>query len=343
IIARSIEIYQTTFDHFTKRTWEEIRQVASEFMSPIESFSSSIASEIRGVAAGARLTVEDVLALNARTELMYGLGAARAGECTSFYVGPRATDDHVVLAQNWDWLEQCDETTILLEVDQGEDRPNFITLVEAGLVGKMGFNSAGIGVVVNLLVSNRDQGERLVPVHVLLRRILDAKSIEEAVATLAGTLRASSGNYMIASSNGTAVNVEAGPGGIDTLSIIHPTDMLLWHANDFTCAVGLIDLGHERMPDSQVRYASIGTQLREYQRGARTGIKPLLSLHEGFPGSVCHHQSPDNDPLERVCTLAGWIVDLTTGEATVCRGRPCESEFYDVLPRFSMKAAWRRR
>src|SRR5581483_2426527 len=128
IIARSIEIYQTTFDHFTKRTWEEIRQVASEFMSPIESFSSSIASEIRGVAAGARLTLEALLALNARTELMYWLGAARAGESSAFYLGPRATDDHVVLAQNSGWLEQCDETTILLEVEQREHRPAFLPL-----------------------------------------------------------------------------------------------------------------------------------------------------------------------------------------------------------------------
>jgi hypothetical protein len=72
---------------------------------------------------------------------------------------PGASENgHTLLGQNWDWLIHAWETTVVLESEQDQG-PNFVTVVEAGLLAKTGMNAAGLGLVTNTLVSDRDIGE----------------------------------------------------------------------------------------------------------------------------------------------------------------------------------------
>ena len=81
-------------------------------MDAIDAFDVELLPEIEGIAEGAGVPAEHVLAINLRTELMYGLDArGRAagnrpgvGECTAIAVaGEASADGHVLVAQNWDW------------------------------------------------------------------------------------------------------------------------------------------------------------------------------------------------------------------------------------------------
>lgn len=61
---------------------------------------------MRGIADGAKLTIEDIIALNVRTEIAFGLfkDGKDADGCTSLaYVPP--SGGSTLLGQTWDWLK----------------------------------------------------------------------------------------------------------------------------------------------------------------------------------------------------------------------------------------------
>ena len=96
-------------------------------------------SGMRGLAEGAGVGYEDVLALNVRTEVMFAAKARQAreamrqpSECSAFAVLPGASAiGHTLVGQNWDWLLHSFDTVVVLEVEQ-DDGPNFVSVVEAG-------------------------------------------------------------------------------------------------------------------------------------------------------------------------------------------------------------------
>jgi isopenicillin-N N-acyltransferase like protein len=335
-IRGSVDVYEETFAYYTGLNWPEVRKLAAEFREPISAYDEGIMREIEGIAQGAGLAVEDVLAINVRTEVMYGIAAAATAECTSFYVGPGASaNGHVLLGQNWDWRKRCEKTTILVEIDQGSGAPTFVMLAEAGLVGKLGFNDHGLAVAANLLISDLDRGERLVPFHVVLRGILNSRTIEEALAAIVRSKRAASANYLLGSAAGAGVNVETGPGGVETVFLVQPVDDLLAHANNFTCSITFGDLGVEKVPDSPSRTSRMDLNLREhYGTLTRDRLGELLRDHYGNPGSVCRHENEAEPRIERASTVASWVIDLTELVASICAGPPCCNEFQTFVPSF---------
>jgi isopenicillin-N N-acyltransferase like protein len=99
--------------------------------------------EIAGIAAGAGVDELALRAVNARTEILAGQGL-----CECSVVGTGA-----VLAQNWDWHPDFAASTLVWVVEQ----PGggwFATLTEAGLLAKIGLNSAGLGMCLNLLATS---------------------------------------------------------------------------------------------------------------------------------------------------------------------------------------------
>ena len=190
---------------------------------------------MQGIASGADVPFDDILAINVRTEIMFAAVARKAAqECSALALMPPATaDGHPWIAQNWDWKPHMAETVIVLEATQDEG-PDYVTVVEAGLLAKTGFNSAGIGLVTNALVSSADRGEPGVPYHLILRGILDAETMADALGAITRQPRSSSANYLIAHRDGEAVNVEAAPGDFSRVSLAFPSERgVLAHTNHF--------------------------------------------------------------------------------------------------------------
>ena len=128
------------------------------------------------------------MALNARTEILpptypeerhprwRELDAANRaggvpdwGECTAIAV-PRSASvtGGTLLAQNWDWLGGQRGALVVLRVRQ-PGAPACITLTEAGMLAKIGFNVHGFGLCLNILRSSADGERAATPVHPLLR------------------------------------------------------------------------------------------------------------------------------------------------------------------------------
>jgi isopenicillin-N N-acyltransferase like protein len=335
-IRNSIAMYTEAFDHYTGLSWNEVRERALAYRPAIDAYDEEMIPEMEGTAEGAGLELEDILALNTRTEIMYGHQEHVLAECTAFGARRSATaNGNVLMAQNWDWLPAAADSCILLEVDP-DDRPSFVTFVEAGLLAKMGFNDHGVGMVTNLLLTEEDRGDPGVPFHAVLRRILMSPSFDDAVAAVTDAQRASSGNYLIASVDGDLVNLEARPGGVHA---IEPESDTVHHANSFCGPIGSHDdRGLEALPDSPARTARMGARLEAaHGRLDLETISDLLQDHEGGPSSICRHVPDGAHPVEGIVTVASVILDLAAARMDLAFGQPCETPREPVVPEFARR------
>ncbi|MGE5227753.1 MAG: C45 family autoproteolytic acyltransferase/hydrolase [Planctomycetaceae bacterium] len=325
-IARSVAIYEEVFGRYTGLAWRDVRRHAEAYVEAIDDYDVQLLPELEGIAEGAALEPEDVLAINLRTEIMFGLDARAAHaamkECTAIAARPEAAGGHVVVGQNWDWKPAVRDTCVLLACAP-HDRPAFVTFVEAGLWAKCGANEVGIGLATNALQSSRDRGEPGVPYHAILRRVLTSATFEEATSAVRDAPRASSANYLIASSDGRAVDLETAPGGAEDLCVFE--DPALAHTNHFLWPSPLPfeDLGRIDGQDSLTRLDSAQTSIRAGADLTVEAVLEALRSHAGEPESVCVHPDPAVDPVEDYVTVGAFAADLTEGSIALTRGNPC--------------------
>jgi isopenicillin-N N-acyltransferase like protein len=336
-----VQAYQRVFAHYAGWDWPAVRRGAAEFEAPIAAFRPACLDEMRGIAAGAGLDLPDVLAINVRTEVMYAAKARQAplaarvrklpAECSAFAVVPTrgAPQTATLVGQNWDWLLHSAQTLVVLEVRQ-DDGPDFVTVVEAGLLAKAGLNAAGLALVTNALVTDADTGLPGLPYHVLLRAILDCTTVTEALEVLQAGLRSSSANYLIAHASGAALNVEAAPGDFTRLYPQFPDQGLLLHTNHFLAPhlSPVQDVSLWAMPDSAVRLQ----RLRAAASNTATleDFRTLLADHADYPHSICSHPDPDHHPLEQGTTIASILMDPAARRIWLAAGNPCQTPYAEL-------------
>ena len=330
-VRLSIQAYQQVFAYYAGWDWPAVRREALRFEAPIGEFRPAYLDELRGIADGAGLDLADVLAINVRTEVMYSAkarqaptSAKRPAECSAFAVVPAlGQKGPAIIGQNWDWLLHAAQTLVVLEVRQ-DDGPDFVTVVEAGLLAKTGLNAAGLGLVTNALVTDADVGEPGLPYHVLLRAVLDCATVTEALEALQGGPRSSSANYLIAHASGAALDIEAAPGDFTRLYPLFPEDGVLRHTNHFLADIHPADLALWAMPSSVIRLQRL--------RAARTAralddFGPLLADHADYPHSICAHPDPADHPCEQTATIASVLMDLTAKRIWLAAGSPCQAPY----------------
>lgn len=329
LIHRSISAYEKVFHHSVGWSWDEVRGHARRFSKVIEEFSPSSFREMHGIAEGAGLHIDDVIALNTRSEIMFLSPATTLPpmECSSFALMPESTTHRLpVIGQNWDWLEHARHTTVLLQVRR-DDGPDFLTLVEAGLLAKVGLNEAGVGLCTNTLISDGAEGGSGVPYHLLLRSVLDDERGESAVARIEATPRANSANYVVADTSGFCVDLETtpAPGGTRRFE---PSGTFA-HTNHFLASeLTGVDRYVARKSHTLDRLDNLRRALDEasHERALDVdGLAQVLSDHGDYPGSVCLHGDPDYPVEERSRTIAGIVLDLATSSMHVAPGNPCEA------------------
>jgi isopenicillin-N N-acyltransferase-like protein len=338
-IRRSIKAYTDVFDYYAHMSWADARRRARAFVPAIRDYDERCLSQLEGMAEGAGLEFEDLLALNLRTEVMFGgtlHGAASAhrpaGECTAVVALPEATDDgHTLLAQNWDWLIHTRDTTVVLEA-RPDDRPAFVTVVEAGLLAKTGMNENGVGVATNTVISDRDAGKPGVPYHVVLRSLLEAESVADALSRLYRATRSSSANYLVASGDGLAMDAECLPGGPQNVLVDLPRDGLLVHANHFVSTqFKAVDVGLPTMPDSLFRSSRLSSLLKR-SAGAvsKARLQKSFTDHAGHPFGVCSHEDVRTVPVDQYATIASLVMDLTERRIWLASGTPCSAPYVEL-------------
>jgi len=301
---------------------KRLRELAGEFGARMQTFDSDLTDEMAGIAEGAAVDFEHIVALNARTELLYW----QDDGCTTAVCLPEITSEgHVLLCQNWDWRPGTRATSVVLQCvpDSG---PSFTTFVEAGLLARSGFNSAGIGTVGNFLETDQDSGRSGIPIALLRRRILMSESLSEAVGQVVRPKRGFSCNYLIADAAGEAISCEAAP---DDVYFVQAQDGLISHSNNFCSPAALTrhrDLGIARYPDTLYRGSRLGKLLRASAPNVDVeDIRIALTDHYGLPDSICRHLA--DRPGDLIVTVASVVMDLTSRQLWLAPGPPCENTY----------------
>jgi len=342
-IRRNVEVYREIFEHYAGWDWPSVVEHAYTYAPAIESYRAHFLDEMRGIAEGTGLALGDVLALNVRTEIMFAAVArAAAHECTAFVALPEATADrHTLVGQNWDWKPAASETVVILEAEVAEGA-DFVTVVEAGLLAKTGLNSAGIGLVTNALVTDQDKGKPGVPYHAILRGILEAETMADALSAITYHPRASSANYLIAHRNGEAINVEAAPGDYSRVFIAFPEDGVYGHANHFVCpSFDLKDVELWNGPGSLFRLRRMQRFLKQHLGDCNvTALKEMLADHFDLPNSICSHRSPNVPQVEQYVTIASIIMDLNTAVMWLADGNPCQTQYQQLYTKLYRADDW---
>jgi isopenicillin-N N-acyltransferase-like protein len=297
------------------------------------------AEEMRGIADGSGLPLADVVMLNVRYEITFGLFLKESREadniavadgtdgCSTFAVMPEASaSGHTILGQNWDWIAGVHGRCALLRVRR-DDGPDFVCFTEAGIVGgKMGVNEHGIGLVENGLVSDHDGvNTHEKPFHMRCREVLDAATFDVALLPIVGTRRVCSANFMIGHADGEVIDLETSPNAV---SYQYPRDGLMTHSNHF------LDARHgpsqmERLSPSTLYRANRLDRLlrKDLGRLDMTCFGAALSDHFGTPNAICRHPNESQPEARRTMTNAAVVIDLADRTMHVANGPPCANEF----------------
>lgn len=289
-----------------------------EFAAQIEGFRPEHTEEMRGIASGSGSSFEDIVLINARTEVIAKARklASQAvidpaeGECTALVVMPeRSASASMIHAHNWDWEPDAKDSTIILRVRyEGETPFTLITLVEAGGLARHGFNSAGIALTGNYISCDRDYTQSGVPLSSIRRAALEQQYVALSMQLLAATPKACSSN-MIVSQDGWVIDFECAP---DESFIVMPENGLLTHSNHFMSPVALSkirDAGLRNAVDTFYRAWRV-RQLSE-ECGAPisvTDVRRILADTWATPYSVCR---PPRGTLTggRTATVATIIIN----------------------------------
>jgi isopenicillin-N N-acyltransferase-like protein len=229
------------------------------------------------------------------------------------------------LGQNWDWHTAVEPQPVLLHIQQPE-KPEILTLVEAGQVGKIGLNSAGLGVCLNFL-SHEHRGQGL-PVHVILRQMLGCDDLGRAIHAAYGVPRGGAANVLLAHGAGDILDLELTPADVDFL---YAEDGWLVHANHFE-SVRLRggDTGIQFSMSTLARAARARRLLSADAARGRVSVetyRALLRDHAYGAYAICRHADPAEPPLQQTATRASLIMDLTARTMHLAAGQPCQENY----------------
>jgi isopenicillin-N N-acyltransferase-like protein len=281
--------------------------------------------EIAAIARGAGVDEALLMAVNARTELL--AGAARP-ECSAIGVPPERSGGHTLLAQNWDWHPSLRDSVVLWTIVEPDGRW-LVTMTEAGILAKIGMNSRGLGLCVNILESSADGGPGGIPVHVLMRLALQHCDDVAAAGALLEANGASGSSCFNIGSPGALASYEVSPARV---ARIEPEDGVLLHTNHFLEPPGDAEDVHRReSPSTLARLDELDRRVRRVPGQVDvTAVKDALRSHDAGPNAICCHD-PDNERYaDRIETLVSVCLDLDELRFEISEGAPCSSPYREA-------------
>ncbi len=281
----------------------DLHDIIEDYVPIIESFDAGYLEEMRGIAKGADVSIDEIVLLNARTELLKLAtrpdlrsrlkASIEPDGCTAVVVQPAATrDGGLIHAHNWDWKYESAETSVVLRI-RSEDGPDLLTFTEAGGLARFGFNACGIGITANYLESDRDYSQAGVPLALIRRKVLEQRHLAPAVGAVYSTAKSGSNNIILSHTSGLVIDFECAP---DETFLVDPQEGLLVHANHWQSPIALgkfKDTGIVSTPCSIVRDRR-ARRLLAPKIGRLTEDDVKAALFDDFdsPWSICRPPRP---------------------------------------------------
>jgi len=334
-IAHNLDVYFARFERETGLARPEVLDRARRYAKAIAGQNQDYFDGMRGVADGSGFALDDIAALQVRYEILYyQFGKNAMSEdvdgCTAFAVLPEASaSGRLLVGQNWDWIPQVQGAVLHTTEANGLET---LAFTEAGIVGgKIGLNSAGLGLAINGMTSTDDDWSTLAkPFHVRCYEILRARDFDAAVQVVTGEDRACSTNFLIAQTPNKVVDIEAAP---DKLRLLGCEVGCLVHTNNFTdpAEIGVSEPPNPKRPFSVGRRSRLGELLGAREKIAVEDIQADLRDHLRYPYGICRHAAVGLEPPEHhYITVTSVIMDLDAQALMLTDGVPCENEYQTV-------------
>ena len=336
-------------------TWVEAQRRAAEFHDIVAGCGGGMMEEIEGIAIGSGFSVNEILALNCRTEILpptflgmtavnsdearrknAAIGLFDIGECTSVAVaGKRCADGHTRVAQNWDWLGYQRQNVLALRVQRDDPWPAFLTLTEAGILAKIGVNESGIGVGLNILRATNDREHLGIPVHIFQRMALDCASVKTVVTLAQSLMFAASSNAILGDATGHVCSLEYSPNGVAT---VWADQGVVAHTNHFCDA----SLAQKQAPLTQMlttepRLACAEHHISSWPDYIEDDHLQVLLRDESGDGAVdakfgaiCRSPDPSLPPELRVESVFGVVINCNARDMLVAPNVPSKVDFVRI-------------
>ena len=310
-IHQCLEFYRGIF----ALSEQELLRRGQQFGRIIEEFNASYAAEIKAVADGAAVDARLLFALNSRSEIFNNASSkARVAECTAVF-----NRHDSCLAQNWDWSEKLGSLVVDMRIDR-DDGHRIRMLTEPGIIGKIGMNNAGLGVCLNIL-SSTDHLDGI-PVHILLRAVLDSTNLDQARDLLLDNSRGKASHILAANREGACFGIEFAGNRSHT---IESKGEFQLHTNHYLVDSSLN--GKEIFPSTYERMKH-ATQLLQ-EDATVEGIRRMLCDQSRAELSICKPPTEsDTAGFGRVGTLFTVLMDLKKGLMEIRCGSDGSSGFY---------------
>lgn len=298
---------------------EKCEAYGDQYLACIKQTLPSIGQELEALAEGAQMAAWKIALINARTEIYLQECKRIPVECTSTYFPKTA-----LLGQNWDWMKSCKSFSVVLDISY-DNKHRILTMVEAGMLGKIGINNQGIGVSLNIL---RGEPNSIgVPIHILLKYCLDQPSIHEALKSINTLPTDTFSNILLADNTGDYHNIEFWGNEVRSIEYTSPCPV---HTNHF--------LSENYTSKEKKEYESSMTRLNRAQELCESlsdfslnEIKMLLADNKNEKFSICSEFSPYK-AVELACemevgTIYSFLMNLKTQEMWITQDSPQKKDY----------------
>lgn len=292
-------------------------ELAAECVQPVADYAPDVYAEWAGIAAGAGLTLPEMVIGNGWTDyrdLLQSRGEA-PHECTSVAFWGERTGGPLYVAQTWDMSPTA--RPYLLLVDR---RPTAglrtVGLTTAGCLSLIGMNEAGVCAGnTNLVPTDARPGVHYLA---LLHQALTQPTFAAAVAAIADATRLSGHYYYLGGPQGEFVGLETS--GTRAERMTTPVDWYA-HTNHYLGAAMLgSGLTTPGSANSVARLDRMTTLAADAGPMDPAGILGLLSDHEG-EHPICRHTA---DPASWA-SLAAVVQCPEARKLWIAAGNPCDN------------------
>ena len=295
---------------------KQAETIAAKSWEFAEKYSPDSCGELRGMADATGLDVSELMILQIRNQLQ---NEPEAG-CTS--ISLNVTDGvGRLVAQNWDNDPGLDPFTVVL-TRKPTGKPALMNITQAGLIGYIGLNDAGIGVCLNSLPApSRPVG---VPHYFTVREIYETRSLNDATRAVERAHRAIPANIMLSTPEGPAdleVTIE------DVYVLRSDSEGRVTHTNHCRHPeLAAINEGFPELIQSRPRQDRIDRLLSSDQPNSVERLQDILRNHEAYPRSICRHSNNDAG-FGHWQTVFSVIIEPESRRMHISRGVPCENRY----------------
>ncbi|GGU94086.1 hypothetical protein GCM10010275_34320 [Streptomyces litmocidini] len=320
-VRRVAELYR---EHFAVLGLpaDRVRALATRSHEALRAWAPNLAEESDACADAAGVERWAVAAVGARTEILACCPTPGKGECSTAVFAPAGAAPQTL--QTWDWHDLLVPEALLHELTPSAGRTVKL-FTEFGAAGKIGVNSAGLGVHFNILFHASDSASGGgVPVHAVARRVLDEADTLDRAVEIASTARVSASTSLtVVTAGSTAASLELSPAGLAVVPAAE--DGWLLHTNHFLDAgLAAADTGPaDSMTTERLAH------LRRV-RAAMPGLPPAERARafcgdDGADSVVCMRPDAHKPPHEQWGTLLTVGLDVTHCAIDHLAGPPHEA------------------